>query len=469
MLENWCDSSYCSVECSILVVMQPAIPDLVPPTSPSSPTTEKRESLTPEVTQIPVARRNFVVMAAYQIVMRTGWIFKTETVIMPAVLDQISGIGWVRGLLPLLSRLGHGLVPFMMASHVEQAPYKKKILGTSTWLMFLCFILWFAMFTPLFVMDVTWKTIVFLSIYAVFFMCVGVNVLTLNTLQGKLIATTSRGRLMCVSGIVGAISAISCVLCLMPGWLQADNPRFDLIFLFPGILIALAAALAWCFDEKPDVQPKVRRKKKNGFVEVYEALRDDQNFRRLAYVALAVGCSILLFPHYQNLGLQGMRLELSQLMWWVVVQNVGTGIFSIPMGTIADRGGNRLVLQIFLLGLVAAPLLAVLLFYFEISQWYVFVFLLVGLTPVVIRTLQNFTLEICCKEDHPRYLSTLNLCLAAPMCFSPLVGACVDLFAPAVVFGCVAACVLAGWCVTFTLIEPRNSPHRIDRNRELLP
>ena len=55
--------------------------------------------------------RNFVVLALYQVIMRTGWIFKTESIVMPAVLDTITGGGplggFLRGWLPVFNRLGH--------------------------------------------------------------------------------------------------------------------------------------------------------------------------------------------------------------------------------------------------------------------------------------------------------------------------------------------------------------------------
>jgi len=50
--------------------------------------------------------RNFAVIAWYQIVIRVGWIFKTERIIMPAFLDYIGGSAWLRGCLPVLNRFG---------------------------------------------------------------------------------------------------------------------------------------------------------------------------------------------------------------------------------------------------------------------------------------------------------------------------------------------------------------------------
>ena len=44
------------------------------------------------------ASRNFLLLALHQVVIRVGWIFKTESVIIPAFLDSIAGPGWVRGI-----------------------------------------------------------------------------------------------------------------------------------------------------------------------------------------------------------------------------------------------------------------------------------------------------------------------------------------------------------------------------------
>ena len=43
--------------------------------------------------------RNLLLLVLHQIVVRTGWIFKTESVIMPAFLDYVMPAGWLRGLI----------------------------------------------------------------------------------------------------------------------------------------------------------------------------------------------------------------------------------------------------------------------------------------------------------------------------------------------------------------------------------
>lgn len=149
---------------------------------------------------------------------------------------------------------------------------------------------------------------------------------------------------------------------------------------------------------------------------------------------------------------------MTDLTKWVIVQNVGTALFSLIAGPLADWRGNRAVLRFSLLGIAAMPLGAIGL---SLSGdagrgWFWAVFVGIGLTPITIKTLYNYTLEIADTEDHPRYLSTLSLCVAVPLLFSPLVGAAVDRVGFEAVFIAVAAAVFSGWLLTWRLAEPRH-------------
>jgi MFS family permease len=131
---------------------------------------------------------------------------------------------------------------------------------------------------------------------------------------------------------------------------------------------------------------------------------------------------------------------------------------SIPVGRLPDRHGNRLVLLITLLGSTSAPLLAVLFRTFP--EWgtrlYIVVFIFVGLTPVVFRTIQNFTLELCEPADHPQYLGTLGISISIPMLLAPAVGSLIDAVGFNVVFVGMSGLITAGWFLAFGLKEPRN-------------
>lgn len=76
---------------------------------------------------------NLGILAFQLIIMRIGWIFKTESVIIPHVLDVIPGnAAWARGFLPVLNRLGQSLPPLLAADFVRNIRLKKRALIFTT-------------------------------------------------------------------------------------------------------------------------------------------------------------------------------------------------------------------------------------------------------------------------------------------------------------------------------------------------
>lgn len=157
-----------------------------------------------------------------------------------------------------------------------------------------------------------------------------------------------------------------------------------------------------------------------------------------------------------------LSLELSapRLMLWVIVQNAAVGLYSLFVGPLADAWGNRLTLGALIFGSAVAPPLAIFLSYSGGlgASFYWTVFVALGITPLVLRILANYALEICEPVEHPRYLSTLSLCLAAPFLFSPAIGWLVDKLDFDLVFFAAAGLILLGGCMTLRLDEPR---HRV--------
>lgn len=113
-----------------------------------------------------------------------------------------------------------------------------------------------------------------------------------------------------------------------------------------------------------------------------------------------------------------------------------------------------------MVGTALVPLLALLftsgLSGFETKHfWLTFFFL--GLTPVTIKTLTNYALELAEPDQHPLYVSTLHACLAVPFVFSPLVGWLVDRLGFEQVFVGISGVIALGWLASLRLTEPRNS------------
>jgi len=425
----------------------------------------------------PQERHNFLSLVVYNVLMRTGWIFKTESSIMPAVLDSFELLGtprwalaWMRGALPLLNRFGQSVPPLMMSRQIKIMPRKKWAFVATTTSMTLIF----AVLTTIWLVPglirphtgpITWLVpLVYLTLYAAFFMAVGVNQLTYNTIQGKLIRVTHRGRLLMIADSLGATSAVICAITLLPQWLREKDADFHWIFGFSTALFGLSSLTAWALREEPDAHEQPPQSFWKPFVTAWRTLREDANFCRLGIVAALFSTSLVLFPHYQALAREKLHLGFDYLVWWVVAQNIGTGLFSILTGPLADRFGNRLSLRILTLLIAAAPQLALIFVQLlgtgeaageQRGLAFAMVFLLVGMTPVAQKTFNNYTLEICQPADHPRYLSTLNLCMAAPIFLSPLVGGLIGLVGFPPVYHGITALLLAGALLCNFLQEPR--------------
>jgi hypothetical protein len=405
--------------------------------------------------------RNMVVLAVHQILVRIGWIFKTESVIMPAFVDYIHGAGWVRGCLPVLNRMGQSVPPLFFVRRLERLPLKKWPMVRWSVMMGLPFLALSAIwFFPRF-HRAPWMAGLFLVMYTLFFAYTGLNQLALGTLQGKLIQPTRRGRLLGLSSFGGAVLAVGFAIWLLGGWLGRPDRGFMQIFAFTGVCFVLSGLSILPLVEPPDAGSLGVPPTGNSIMAAWQVFRDDVNFRRLSVVVMLFSGMQLLFPHYQALARERLGLEGQQLMLWVVTQNAATGLFGLVLGPLGDRKGNRLALAATLFCTAVAPLLAIGVAHLD-PAWgrgmFWLVFLPVGLTPLAMKTLTNYTLEIAPVEDHPRYLNTVNLVLALPYVFSPVVGWLADVTSFELVFLAGSALILLGAVYTFRLVEPR---HRV--------
>ena len=450
--------------------MSPPPDDLPPEEPPSSP------AIWPTHPDIePRERRNLLLLALHQIVFRVGWIFKTESVIMPAVLDQLSGAGWLRGCLPVLNRFGQSVPPVFLADYFKTLRYKKRALAAFTALMGVPFgilsLVWLLSpdspsghqqngFTG---PRHAWLPGLFLLLYLMFFVFNGLYHLSFGTVQGKLIRPTRRGRLLLTSTFWGSLPATILAWCLLDRWLRLPDGGFGYIFAFTSVCFVLAGMTALALFEPADpARTTVSARKRGNVADMLRTLRRDANLRRLVLVAALFGSGLIIFPHYQALARKELGLTGIHLMVWVITQNMAVGIYSLFVGPLADKRGNRLTLRLLIFGSAIAPAFAVSLVYLpgELgAKLFWLVFIPLGISPLVLRTLLNYALEICQPEEHPRYLSTVSLGLALPFLLSPAVGWLVDAAGFEIVFITTVAFILLSGLMTFGLDEPR---HRIE-------
>ena len=409
---------------------------------------------------------NFVVLATHHVVFRIAWVFKTESVIMPAFMDHIAGAGWLRGCLPTLNRIGQSIPPLYATPMLRAAERKTPWLLATTLAMALPFL---ALAATLFVngsVGLSWLPYAFLGFYALFSAATGLNQMCFGTIQGKLIRIERRGRLMAVVGLVGAVSSITCAWYLLRIWLSRPDGGFASIFAFTGCGFVVSGLVCCLLTEPAVAGAGPAEFRMRIFRRAWRTLRGDRHLTRLSLVGMLFVTSQLLFPHYQALGRADRAVEavgrvsgewnLTFLMSWVIAQNAGAGVFSVVAGALADRFGNRIAVRSMVFGAALTPLTALMLARSFDIEIYWFTFFLLGTVPTAFKVFTNYALELTGQHRHPEYIGTLKLCMAAPLLASPLVGWCVEHVGFTTVFTLIAALTACGGLLTFCIIEPRS-------------
>ena len=402
----------------------------------------------------PHEKRNLIVFALNQIVMRLGWMFKAESVVIPAFIDTYTASGTIRGLLPLILRIGQSLPQFLIAQRIARMPKQQGFFVLSG---FGFAVPWCVL---VLILSLTgWSANIIVAVFLVLctlhWLMVGCNHLANGTLQGKLISPDKRGRLLAYSNIIGCTLAIGIAIYLLPRWLSENNPRYDVLFGATAISFGIAAAISFWFKELPS-RPQRTAPFFKFLGEALLLLRYDRNFRRFAIVILLFYSIWPLFPHYTVFGQRTLGLAPSGFVALIVAQNASNALGAGVMGNIADRSGNRFVLRLLILISACIPLLAVGISRMPSgADFYWIIFALIGLTPVSARIVTNYTLEIAPQEKHPQYLGVMSLFQAIPLFVSPLVGALIEEFAFEPIFVTCSVLVSLGFLLTFRLTEPR--------------
>ncbi|GAB6164963.1 hypothetical protein JCM19992_09630 [Thermostilla marina] len=398
-------------------------------------------------------------LAVHQILFRIAWLFKTESVIVPGFLDFIAGAnaGVFRGFLPILSRVGQGVVPLFFTGAVERLPRKKFLLGIITVSLGLPFLIagWLH---PKASEGTPYAAIIFLGLYFLFAALNGLYLVLFGTIQGKLIHAERRGKLLTLSTFWGTIPAVAAALIFLPRWLDAAGPNYTAVFAAAAGIFAISGFVVPALAEPKSPSRHEPATRSLAVDVLWQTVRSDAALRRLMLVTVLFSVTFVLIPHYQALARQAWGLGGSDRVVWIVVQSISVGLLSTLVGPTADRRGNRLTLRLLIFGAAAAPMFAVLLTWLPGSiaaRAFWLVFIPLGIPPLGLRVGFNYALELAPPEHHPRYLAAVQLALLAPLFLSPLVGWAVDQWGFVPVFSLAILVILAAGAATFTLHEPR--------------
>jgi len=404
-------------------------------------------------------RRNFLGLALMSISQRVGWIFKTESVIMPGFVYTLTGSGAIRGFLPLISRFGRSFPQFIAAHRVNKLRRKWPALFIASLVMAIA---WGLLSGAIFLLSNVGPRLIlvtFFLAYTIHWIADGNAILFSGVLQGKLIPADRRGRLLAASNTTGCFLAIVAVYLLLEGWLARGNSGYSIVFGMTSALFFISAFSVLVLKEPSDPTETESGTFGSFIASSASIISKDKNFRRLIYVDSMFYAFHFLFPHYTIFGIESLGLGDQNLVPLLVAQNTVNALGSLMMGYLADRRGNKMVLGILVAAAGCVPLLAVGIA--ALPVWlgkclYWLVFACIGVAPVLQQIIVNYVLEICPREQHGQYLGTLNVMLIFPTMASPLVGWAIDYFSFRPVFIACSIIVFCSAILSLKLDEPRS-------------
>lgn len=401
-------------------------------------------------------RRNFLLLSLNLILWRVGWIFKTESVIMPGFLLNLTGSGAVRGFLPLISNLCRSVPQFLLAHLISSKRVKKWVF---LWVSLGPALPWASMAVALKLWPEREALLLtlFLACYALNFTAMGCVTLLSGAMLGKLIKPERRGSLVGISSFIGCISAAVAAYMLMPGWLERGFEGYAFVFGATSLFFLLSALCIPPLEEPEGVEVEGVSLPK--FVaESFGALRSDPDFRRLICAALLLQVNSIIFPHYTAYGREVLGVRQGSYVLYLIVQNLTNAFNSLLMGAVADRRGNRAALKAAgsLRGLI--PLVALILGSLPGDagvRLFPLVYAFIGFAHITPRLMVNLILELTPPERHPAYLGAFNLLRIAPIFAAPLAGWMIDLLSYEPVFLLASALIFAGVWMISRVKEPR--------------
>lgn len=382
-----------------------------------------------------VYRRNFAANVLYSVFLRIGWIYKTESTVIPGFVTSLTSHPLLISLTPMISRVSQFLPQFLFLGVVERAPRKKPMfLGVTTLFALswgvLSATLWLGRELP----KALLLTIFFLS-YSVGWVCTGISAVLDRVMLGRLIPTRRRGRVFAVAGPLGSYSVV------LSGPLIAyllshggDFPRnYGMVFGIGSVMFLLAVASATLIREPPE---KREPSQQEGLTHIarqgWKLFRQDPTFRCIFGIACIQSLSAYLFSYYVAYARTWSPEESFQnalngmLGWGLSVQNLVIGTLSLLMGLLVDWKGNRIALRALCSILTFVPLVATLIGRFvPLSHrlgFFLFVYAMIGCLAVLQRVMGNYVLEITPPEKQALYVGLFGSGQMITLIFPFLVG-----------------------------------------------
>lgn len=404
-------------------------------------------------------KRNFASLVVSRVVFGLGWLFKTESVVIPSAMTALGATDTELMLFPAANRLG-SFVPQMLFARMLVTWRRRLPFLVATRLVFAC--IWVAAgllvwkFGGPGARGVFW---VFFAVYALGMLARSGAMVASSSLRGKLIRSDLRGRLVgtqqFIDGLVRTAASVLLVRPLLAGT-KGDPQMFGLAFLISAALFGLAVIP--CLFIKEDEGTPQKTRSLVAYARRSFGLLREADFRRAVFLRLVHGTAFVMLPIYAKYGMKSTGDSWAGLLGWILTaQALSRSVGGAVMGWLADRLGNRFVIRVVCALLVLWPLYTLLSGKMAASHpfMYVTVYLFLGLLLPGAAATTNYVLELSTPERHPDYIGVMNASLILSVPAALVAGVLAGRLGQEVILLALSACTVPAVLVSLRLREPR--------------
>lgn len=413
------------------------------------------------------ASRNLILLILEGTIQRIGWVFKTESLVIPSVALELGASTALLGVFPAISRL-LGFFPQVFYARIIDPLKKKKLMCI---LLTLGFAACWALIGQIFIWAPeslrtaegrSYLLLIFILLYACGWIFQSGRMVATAAMRGKLIPVQSRGQLVGMGSLAGGLGSGIIVYWIIKPIIESQDrslASFGWLFVCVGIGFSVVAGVLALVKEPERTEPIPKQKLLDFLKNAIGDLKKDSNFRRAVVLNLCFVSAFTLMMFYTAYARSVIKPEeyLESVAAFLLVQVLTQAGFAPLMGWIADRAGNRRVLRITSVLSVMWPLSALFLgpLAHDNPMAYIPVYVITGLMLPAHPTMANYLLEIAPKGKQATYVGTSSAVMILAAIFPLVVGGLITWIGYRIVFGGLSVFLLLAVAMAFGLEEPR--------------
>jgi len=390
--------------------------------------------------------RNFWLGVYNGILVNGGEAFFHSSLVLAPFLATLGAPGWAIGAIPAVRIGGWFLPQLWVASRLAHQPFKLPVYRRASTVRITSFAL---LTTLVFVASDRPDLLVVATLTALGVNAVagGIGGVPFADVTAKVVPHYRLGTFWVLRNAIGG------VLALIAGWtlsrvLASDLPfprDFGLVFALGSVLLG-SAYLAFALVREPAGTPALREPLRAMLRRLPAVLRADAPFRRYLRVRFLALAALLAEPFYAVHAITDLGAPATALGGYIVTATFASIAMNFAVRRAADRARNVTVLQVALVLLLTAPLLALVI---DDPRPFalVFAFSAAGTSAMGVAA-WNLLYAVSPADARPLYVGVANSVLAIPSLAPIGAGLLVAPFGFGVVFG--LAALLGGTALAFS-------------------